>query len=261
MTTPSFFDSDGHRIAYYTFEPDTASDAPPVLLIHGFGSNAHVNWINTSWTRALTGEGRRVIAMDDLGHGASDAPHTSERYTTDTMATDAVRLLDHLGIPRADVMGYSMGARITARLALDHPERVDHAILSGLGINMVHGLGGTEAIAAALEAPSLDDVTDPAARPFRIFADQTGSDRFALAACIRASRASIPAAELGEMQVPTLVAVGTEDDVAGSGGELAALIPGARHLEIPGRDHMRAVGDPVHKRGVIAYLSETQAPE
>ncbi len=254
MTTPETFDSDGMRIAYYTFG---AVDAPPVLLIHGFGSNAHVNWIGTSWTTALTGEGRQVIAMDDLGHGASDAPHTSERYTTDAMAADAVRLLDHLGIRSADVIGYSMGARITARLALDHPDRVDHAVLSGLGINMVRGIGGTEAIAAALEAPSLDDVTDPAARPFRVFADQTGSDRLALAACIRASRGTIPAVELARMRVPILVAVGTEDDVAGSGAELAALIPDARHLEIPGRDHMRAVGDPVHKRGVIAYLNGT----
>ena len=250
------FLSGDHEIAYYDIAPDAPSGAVPVLLIHGFASNAHVNWIETSWTTALAAEGRRVVAMDDLGHGRSAKPRDTARYATDAMAGDALRLLDHLGVDRADVVGYSMGARITARLALDHPERVRRAVLSGLGINMVHGLGGTEAIAAALEADTADEVTDPVGRPFRVFADRTGSDRLTLAACMRGTRGTIPAAELARMAVPVLIAIGTLDEVAGSGAELAALIPGARHLEIPGRDHMRAVGDPVHKAGVISYLKE-----
>lgn len=254
--TPHTFVSDGLAIAYYDAEPATPTGAPPVLLIHGFASTAQVNWIGTSWTTALLGAGRRVVAIDNLGHGASAKPHRSDRYTTDAMAGDAANLIDHLGLGPTDVVGYSMGARITARLALDHPAKVRRIALSGLGINMVRGLAGTERIAAALEAERTEDVVDPVGRPFRVFADQTGSDRLALAACIRASRAAIPAEELGTMEAPVLVSVGTEDEVSGSGPELAALIPGATFLEIPGRDHMRAVGDPVHKRGVIAYLSE-----
>ena len=91
-------------------------------------------------------------------------------------------------IERADVMGYSMGARITAFLAHGHPERVRSAILGGLGMHLVDGVGLPESIAEALEAPSLADVTDPQGRTFRAFADQTKSDRRALAACIRGSR-------------------------------------------------------------------------
>ena len=77
------------------------------------------------------------------------------------MAEDARRLLDHEGIARADVMGYSMGARIAAFLMLRHPERVRSAIFGGLGINMVRGMAGTGPIAHALEAPSIEHVTNP----------------------------------------------------------------------------------------------------
>ena len=248
------FRSGDREIAYYDVAPADPAEAPPVLLIHGFASTAHVNWIDTSWSEALTQAGRRVLMLDNLGHGHSGKPHDPAAYTTDLMAQDAVNLLDHLGIRQADVVGYSMGARITARLALDHPERVVHAVLSGLGINMVHGLGGTRRIAEALLADDAEAVTDPVGRPFRVFADRNGADRKALAACIQATRATIAVEELAGMTVPVLVAVGTRDEVSGSGPELAALIPGARHMEIPKRDHMRAVGDPVHKQGVIAYL-------
>ena len=126
------------------------------------------------------------------------------------MAEDARRLLDHLGSPRADVMGYSMGARITAFLTMTHPDRVRSAIFAGLGINMVRGLAGTGPIANALEAPSIDDVTNATARTFRAFAEQTGSDLKALAACIRSSRDPITAEALGRIRCPVLVAVGTK---------------------------------------------------
>jgi pimeloyl-ACP methyl ester carboxylesterase len=151
-------------------------------------------------------------------------------------------------------MGYSMGARITAFLALAHPARVRSAIFAGLGINMVRGLAGTGPIAHALEADSIDDVTNPTARTFRAFAEQTGGDLKALAACIRSARSVISAEMLGTLRLPVLVAVGTDDVIGGSATQLAALIPGAHALEIPGRDHMRAVGDRTYKDGVEAFL-------
>jgi pimeloyl-ACP methyl ester carboxylesterase len=153
-------------------------------------------------------------------------------------------------------MGYSMGARITAFLARDHPERVRSAILGGLGIKLVEGVGLPETIALALEAPSLDAVSDPMGRMFRAFADQTKSDLKALAACIRGSRQTLSREEAALLRMPVLIAVGAKDDVAGSAQELAALIPHARALDIPGRDHMLAVGDRTFKAGVLEFLSE-----
>jgi pimeloyl-ACP methyl ester carboxylesterase len=163
--------------------------------------------------------------------------------------------MDHLAIPRADIMGYSLGGRMTGWLALNHPERLRSAILAGIGIGMIEGGGPGENVAEALEAPSLDDVTDPVGRTFRAFADQTRSDRLALAACMRGSRGLMTREEVARIAVPVLIAVGTTDDVAGSAAALGNIIPGAEVLDIPGRDHMRAVGDKVYKTGVLDFLS------
>jgi pimeloyl-ACP methyl ester carboxylesterase len=225
------------------------------LLVHGFASNHRVNWVSTSWLRDLMAAGRRVIALDNRGHGESGKPHEPSAYRTPVMAEDARRLLDHLGINKADVIGYSMGARITAFLALAHPERVRSAVLSGLGEGLVRGVGAPEPIVAALQSPTVDAVTDERARMFRLFADQTGSDREALAACISATRQVLTPAELAKISVPVLVAVGSEDEIGGSAEALAALIPGARAFVIPGRDHMKAVGDRRHKEAVLDFIA------
>jgi pimeloyl-ACP methyl ester carboxylesterase len=230
-------------------------EGPAVLLIHGFASNHRVNWVATSWVKDLTAAGRRVVALDNRGHGESGKPSDRNAYQAPVMAEDARRLLDHLGIEQADIVGYSMGARIAAFLALGHPERVRSTVFSGLGEGMVKGVGAPEPIAAALLADSLDEVTDEAARGFRRFADQTGSDREALAACIMAARQVLTPEELGRIAVPVLVAVGSLDTIGGSPSALASLIPGAQAFEIPGRDHMKAVGDLRHKEAVLAFLA------
>jgi pimeloyl-ACP methyl ester carboxylesterase len=172
------------------------------------------------------------------------------------MAEDASALIDHLALGRPDVMGYSMGARIAAFLTLAHPEQVRSIVLGGLGSHLVEGVGLPETIAEALEAPSLADVADPQGRTFRAFAEQTRSDRRALAACIRGSRQTLSRAQIGQIGVPTLVAVGDRDTVAGSAEAAAALLPYGRALPIPGRDHMQAVGDRVFKAGVLAFLAD-----
>ena len=146
----------------------------------------------------------------------------SRLYPATEMAEDARRLLDHLGIVQADVMGYSMGARVAAFLTISHPERVRRAVFAGLASRMITGVGGGEAIARALEAASRDEVTDPGARSFRIFAEQTRSDLKALAACIRSSREKITLGELRGITVPVLVVAGDKDDVAGDVDTLVA---------------------------------------
>lgn len=230
-------------------------EGEPIVLVHGFASTKDVNWVSTGWVTTLTRAGRRVIALDNRGHGQSSKLYDPADYHTAKMAGDVAALMDHLGIERADVMGYSMGARITAYLAADNKTYVRSAILGGLGIHLVDGVGLPMSIAEALEAPSLADVIDPMGRTFRAFADQTKSDRRALAACIRGSRQTLTRDEVVKIGIPVLVAVGTKDPVAGSAHELAALIPGARALDIPDRDHMLAVGDKVYKAGVLEFLA------
>ena len=227
-----FFSSDGVKIAYAV-----EGNGNPILLIHGFASNMQTNWGAPGWIKLLTRNGFQVIAFDNRGHGASEKLYDPEAYTGPIMAEDARRLLDHLGIERADVLGYSMGARIAAFLGLQHPERVRSAVFAGLGANMVYGLGDPKPIAAALLTEDPSTIADPNALAFRIFADQT-----------------IPGHEIATFSRPVLVAVGTEDAVAGSAKQLADAIPGAQALDIPGRDHMKAVGDRVFKEGVLSFL-------
>ena len=228
----------------------------PVVLVHGFASTKETNWVQPGWVATLTRAGRRVIALDNRGHGASTKLYDPAAYHSAIMAEDVAALLDHLKIARADVMGYSMGARITAYLTVYHPARVRSAVLGGLGIRLVDGVGLPESVAAAMEAPSLDDVTDSTGRTFRVFAEQTKSDLKALAACIRGSRQTLTREQVAGVTKPVLVAVGTKDIVAGSGPALAALIPGARALDIPGRDHMLSVGDKAFKAGVLDFLNQ-----
>jgi len=230
-------------------------EGEPVVLVHGFASNKQVNWVNTGWVSTLMRAGRRAIALDNRGHGQSSKLYSPAEYHTSKMADDVRALLDHLSIERADVMGYSMGARITVYLALENPARVRSAIFGGLGIHLVEGVGLPESIADALEAPSLDDVTDPMGRVFRAFAEQTKSDLKALAACIRGSRQTLTSDQVAGIAAPVLVAVGSKDPIAGSAETLASLIPGARALNIPERDHMTAVGDKVFKAGALEFLN------
>lgn len=247
------FSSDGVTLAFID-ESTAPQRGDPVLLIHGFASNVTTNWVDTGWVKELTGAGHRVIAFDNRGHGKSEKLYELADYGAPIMAEDARRLLDHLEIPHAHVLGYSMGARIAAFLALNHPERVKSLVFGGLGINMVRGMAGTGPIAHALEASSIDDVKSQAARTFRAFAEQTQSDLKALAVCIRAARDPITAEALARLTCPVLVAVGELDVVGGSAPDLAALIPGAEALVLPGRDHMKAVGDRDLKRAALAFF-------
>src|SRR5215469_3550001 len=198
-------------------------EGDPILLVHGFASTKNVNWVYPTWVSELRKNGRRVIALDNRGHGESAKLYDPAEYSIPTMASDVVALMDHLSISRADIMGYSLGARMTAWLGLTQPERLRSAILGGIGMAMVDGGGPGENVAAALEAPSLDEVSDPVGRTFRAFADQTRSDRRALAACLRGSRGLMSAEEVGRIAVPVLIAVGTSDEIAGSAQALGEI--------------------------------------
>jgi pimeloyl-ACP methyl ester carboxylesterase len=232
-------------------------EGEPIVLVHGFASNKEVNWIYPGWVSTLMRAGRRVIALDNRGHGASTKLYDPAAYHSGIMAEDVRALIDHLDLPRADVMGYSLGGRITGLLAAEHPQRVRSAILGGVGIHLLEGAGlPAQIIAAALEAPTRADVSDPIGHMFRAFAEQTRSDLRALAACIHGSRQTLSRDELERLTMPLLVAAGSKDQIAGSPERLAALVPSAQALVIPGRDHMLAVGDKVFKAGVLEFLAQ-----
>lgn len=245
------FENEGHAIAFIDEGP---REGDPVLLIHGFASNMRVNWIDPGWVEALSKGGYRVLAFDHRGHGDSDKPREAASYRPERMASDALALLDHAGIGTAVFFGYSMGARVSAFAALAAPERVRALVFGGLGMGLVQGVGDWDPIADALLAPSLDDVSNPRGRMFRAFADRTRSDRHALAACITASRAELTPEQVGSLRQPTLVGVGTKDDLAGSAEKLAALLPDGKAFAIEGRDHMLAVGDRTFKAEVLHFL-------
>lgn len=249
------FSSGGVKIAY-----EITGEGEPILLIHGFASNRRVNWAATGWVKLLADAGRKVIAIDNRGHGESEKLYDPALYEAPEMAEDSRRLLDHLEIAEVDVMGYSMGARITAFLLINHPGRVRSAVIAGMAGNIFKGVGTSDVIADALQAESRDAVSHPVARAFRTFAEQTHSDLAALAACMRAGRPAVPRDALSSVACPVLVVAGELDDVAGPLEPLVEAIPGAAGLVLPGRDHMKAVGDMTYKRGVLAFLERNNKP-
>lgn len=229
---------------------------PPVLLVHGFASNVATNWRGPGWFEALLRAGRRVIALDVRGHGASARPHDPAAYDEGLLAGDCAALLDHLGLGSADVFGYSMGAFIAIRLMLDTPRRVRRAVLGGIGANYFGPVAAAPAaIAAAMEAASAADVADPVARAYRLFAEQQRNDLAAMAACYRRPRRSAAPGELAAVAVPVLVVVGERDMVTGPGEALARAFPHGTLVTVPGRDHMSAVGDKATKAAVLDFLA------
>ena len=251
-----FFNHDGFDLAFLDRGPEAGGGGDAVLLIHGFASSHYVNWVAPGWFKTLNDAGYRAIALDNRGHGQSTKAYEDADYTPGKMASDAAALLDHLGIGRAHVMGYSMGARIAAFMALADPDKVATLVLGGLGIGIVDGVGDWDPIADALLAADADDIVHARGRMFRAFADQTRSDRRALAACIVGSRTLLGEGEVAKIAQPTLIAVGTADDIAGSPEKLAALMPNAEAFPIEGRDHMLSVGDRTFKKRVLEFYAE-----
>lgn len=249
----SDFSNNGARIAFLDSGP---RDGYPVLLIHGFASTAHVNWVFTGWVSTLNRAGYRVIALDNRGHGGSEKFHDPRFYTPELMASDSLALLEHLAIHRAHVMGYSMGAHLSAFLVAATPHIASSLVFGGMGSGMTAGTRDWRPVADALLAPSIEDVKDETGRAYRVFAEQTKSDREALAACVRSWRVPVTSDQLNALTMPTMVAVGSRDAVAGSADELARQLPDGRAFDIAGRDHMLAVGDKTYKAAVIGFYEE-----
>jgi pimeloyl-ACP methyl ester carboxylesterase len=249
------FVSNGVEIAYSDFEPLSEDRREPIILVHGFASTHAVNWMFTQWVKTLTEDGRRVIVFDNRGHGRSQKLYDPAQYALELMAADVANLLDHLSIARADVMGYSLGARIGTVLTLSKPNRVRSLVLGGIGQYLVTDSGLPSGLAEAMEAERIEDVETSMMKIFRGFAESTRSDLKALAACVRGARRALDPALLSDIACPVLICVGTRDDVAGDPSPLEPLFRNVRIVDIPGRDHNRAVGDRVYKQAVLEFLA------
>lgn len=250
-----FTASDGVEIAYYVW--GTAGPLPPVVLHHGFIVNASSNWFLPGIVTALTSARRQVVAIDARGHGASGKPHDPAFYGQGKMAQDLRRLFDIIGTSRIDLVGYSMGA-IVSLIVASQDQRVRRLVVGGIGAAVIEQGGvdtrvvATAAIAAALLAPDPSIITNPVALAFRALADRVGADREALAAHIRSERAGkIP---LNQITAPTLVVAGDNDIIAARPELLAAAIPDARTLLVPG-DHLSAVRTPQFASAIVEFLA------
>ncbi len=247
------FDSDGVSI-HYTVE----GEGPPIVLVHGFAASFEGNWRAPGIITALVRAGRKVIALDCRGHGQSGKPHDPEAYSGMKMPGDVIALMDHLGVAKADLMGYSMGGGIATSLMLAHPGRFGAVIIGGAGYFSGGGEGQRAArfnlIAEALEAPDRASVADPAGRAFRAFAERSGNDLLALAAIQRSSRSGPASDGLAAVANPALVLVGNGDPVLASAQQLAAAVPGSRLAVIPG-DHLSVFQGPAYAAAVLDFLA------
>jgi pimeloyl-ACP methyl ester carboxylesterase len=243
------FDSRGIKIHYREVGSGEA-----VVLVHGFASTAEHNWGGTGWIAALS-EKYRAIAPDVRGHGLSDKPHSPEAYGYASMGADVTRLMVHLGIERAVLVGYSMGSSIAIELMLTHPERFRAIVLGGIAYDDgLEDKADRDAIAEAYRADDPAAIKSPVAKAYRRFAESMPNDLKALAALIDGERAPFDPARLAAVRTPVLIVVGTNDIAIGDPKPLAKMIPGARLVMLEGRDHMTAPADPRFKEAVLEFL-------
>lgn len=240
---------DGLEIAY-----DLEGDGPPVLLLHGFASDAYINWIRSGVSQALVGAGFRAIMPDHRGHGGSGKSHDPDAYGDDAMMRDAFAVLDDVGVDRCHVVGYSMGAFVALRIAVDGT-RLRSAVLGGVGGNTLRMPEDRSHIVDALEAEDKSQIADPIGRSFRDFADLTRADRKALAAIQRAPRQRFDG--LDRIAVPVLVVAGDNDPLAGPPDELADKIPGAKAAVVGGA-HLNVPNNPQFHAAVVGFVREVE---
>lgn len=257
-----YFDSGGVKIRYFV-----AGGGEPVLLIHGFASNLQMQWELPGIIQSLSAE-YQVIAFDSRGHGKSGKPHASEKYGRE-MVEDAVRLLDHLGIEKAHVVGYSMGGMIASKLVTTHPNRVHSAVLGGSG-GLREGEDPTlfHQVAESLEQGRgiglLIEAITPAGRA-KPTEQQIAAvnaliaminDTKALAAVVRGfEELAVADDELSSTRIPMLAVIGADDplkkDVDGLKNRMAHL----EVLVIENADHMTAFASPAFRKALCGFLA------
>ncbi len=230
-----FTGADGAEMAYHE-----VGEGRPVILIHGLFSNAFTNWVRYGHAARLAAKGRRVIMPDLRAHGDSAKPHDPSGYSHDILADDNLALIDQLGLADRgyDLGGYSLGGRTTARM-LVRGAKPGRAMFAGMGLEGLLDLGGRVAFfRKVLEGAGSHDKFSSEWMA-EAFLKTTGGDPEALLLLLD-NFPQIPREALGELAMPILVLIGTEDQDNGSARALADALPDATYAEIPG-NHMSAV--------------------
>jgi pimeloyl-ACP methyl ester carboxylesterase len=251
-----FVESDGLKIYY-----ESEGDGPTIVLVHGWGSSLQGNWVETGWVEALRPI-RRVVMLDVRGHGASDKPHEQAVYSYSKMSRDVLAVMDHLGIERADYLGYSMGSCIGASLLGDAPRRFNKMILGGIGDETAESLVALPKIVAGLRAEKAEDIDDPIGAGFRAYATRDErNDMEALAvSALQMWPEGYPLKLIGSgassIQTPILIVNGSDDHpYIDTVPTMLAALPSARLEVIPDCDHLATVIDPRFKEAVLQFLN------
>ncbi|HEX3917983.1 MAG TPA: alpha/beta hydrolase [Caulobacteraceae bacterium] len=251
------FTSGGLSLAYDDIQPP-GGDAGTVLLVHGFATSRAENWRRLGWYGAFERKGYRIVALDLRGHGESDKPHDASAYGQGALVGDIGALMDHLGLGRVDLMGYSMGARLSLQMAISQPERILNLIVGGVGGRMLKPPSGpapTMTMAQAMRAEDPETITEKTMKGFRLFADGQGEDRLALAAFTESRGGeALTESDLAMITAPTLVVAGSRDEMAGDPQVLADAIPGAKSVTLPACDHFSAIPHALYKAAVFDFL-------
>jgi pimeloyl-ACP methyl ester carboxylesterase len=251
-----FFESEGLQIAYEADE-----EGAPIVLLHGFATQYQRNWDGTGWVKALRDQGRRVIRFDSRGHGASSRPHDVSSYSDGKMSGDVLRLMDHLGIERADALGYSMGGWMLLPLIAARADRIHSAVVAGAGAPLPETRTMHAAITAVMEDAPMPEgcsaIDRAIATGFRAFAQASGNDLTALTCVLRSGALGGPDLRtLQSCSMPVLVVAGENDPIAGDPRSMAAVIPGAKLVVVPGADHLNTLSAPLFRDAILEFLQE-----
>lgn len=246
-TSHAFTAPDGVELAWHEL-----GDGRPLVLIHGYFSNADVNWIRYGHAARIADAGFRVIMPDLRAHGDSGKPHDPACYPRDILADDGFALIRHLGLAAYDLAGYSLGGRTAMRM-LVKGARPGKAVLCGMGLTGILNTGGRGDYfrhvltnLGGFERGSSEWMTEA-------FLKTTKGDPQALLLILE-TFVDTSREALAAIRVPTLVVTGEDDDDNGSGCALAEAIPDAEFQEIPG-NHMSAVVKPELGQAIAAFLA------
>jgi len=236
-TLHHFEGADGATMAWHGMGPE---DGRPVMLIHGLFSNAFTNWVRYGHAAKLAAKGRRVIMPDLRAHGESAKPHDPSGYSHDILAEDNLALIAQLGLgpDGYDLGGYSLGGRTTARM-LVRGAKPGKAMLAGMGLEGLLDLGGRVSFfRKVLEGRGTHAKFSPEWMA-EGFLKTTGGDAEALLLLLD-NFPKIARASLTDLTMPILVLTGADDHDNGSARALAAALPNAGFVEVPG-NHMSSV--------------------